>query len=116
MHTNYNDSIVIFDRYKHSAIAYRKSEGIDTNWINTINKYAPPYDIGIYIDISPEESIKRNNSNKMNIHYDINRLRHIRDIYINYVSLGELKLVDGMLSVNEITNQIIKYIEGCISG
>ena len=116
LHKNYQNSIIIFDRYKHSAIAYRESEGLDANWISIINKYVLPYDVGIYIDITPEESIRRNNDRKKNIHYDINQLRHIRDIYSHYVSEGELKLINGMLSINEITKQIINYIEGFISG
>lgn len=55
----FND-IVIFDRYIHSAIVYREAEGIDGNWIKELNKNIPHSDISFYIDITAEESLRRN--------------------------------------------------------
>lgn len=59
--------ILIFDRYLYSAIAYREAEGIDGHWVQEVNRFNPPFDIGFYIDISPEESIRRNSSVKFNM-------------------------------------------------
>lgn len=111
LRSDFENSIVIFDRYKHSAIAYRKSEGIDPDWVSVINKFVLPYDIGIYFDITPEESVRRNRADKMNIHYDLARLHAIRETYLDYVNTGELKLIDGTLPVEDVTKQILKYIE-----
>jgi len=105
------NSIIIFDRYKHSAIAYRKSEGISRDWVMEVNKYVLPYDLGIYIDISPEESIRRNSDKKSNIHYTIEQLDIIRKEYLYFVALGELHKIDGTMTQSDITEQILMFIK-----
>ena len=60
------DDIVIFDRYVPSAIAYRMADGIDKNF--------PRHDLGFYIDITPDESIRRNTDQKFNIRYSFDQL------------------------------------------
>ena len=72
------DDIVIFDRYVPSAIAYRMADGIDREWVQGINKNFPRYDLGFYIDITPEESIRRNTDQKFNIRYSYEHLDRVR--------------------------------------
>jgi dTMP kinase len=109
-----NDTIVIFDRYIHSAIVYRKSEGIGEEWVKSINIHVPIYDIGFYLDISPEESKGRNNPEKDNIHYSIDLLTEIRNAYMNFVEKGELILIDGSSEQNEISKEILKHIDALL--
>ena len=90
------DEVVIFDRYLHSAIVYREAEHLDGLWVRNINKFIPKSDIAFYIDITPEESIRRNTDTKFNIHYSLDYLQRARESYLKYVRLGELILIDGM--------------------
>lgn len=109
-------NVVIFDRYIHSALAYRLSEGIDEQWILSVNKNAPPIDLGLYIDITSHESIRRNNTNKENIIYSQLQLDLIRERYLEYVKRGELLLINGKGDVNDITELLIKLITSKIKG
>lgn len=104
------DEIVIFDRYLYSAIVYREAEQLDGRWVKDVNKNIPKSDIAFYIDITPEESIKRNTDTKFNIHYSIEHLRRIRESYLNYVELGELILIDGMKDTKEIYDNVIDIL------
>ena len=63
----YQTKILLFDRYVPSAIAYRMAENVDKKWVETINSIFPKADLGFFIDISPEESVKRNTNSKFNI-------------------------------------------------
>lgn len=107
----YDGTIVIFDRYLHSAIAYREVEGVEAEWVKMVNKNIPCSDVNIYIDITPQESIRRNTDNKFNIHYSLSHLEKIRNTYLKYVESGELMLVNGMRSINEVKNEIITILE-----
>jgi len=104
------DEIVIFDRYLHSAVVYREAEQLDGMWVKNVNKYIPKSDIAFYIDITPEESIKRNTDAKFNIHYSIEHLRRVREAYLNYVELGELILIDGMKNTRDVYGDIIDIL------
>lgn len=53
-------NIIMFDCYVPAALAYRMAEGMDKEWGSNINSIFPKADIGFFIDISPDESVKRN--------------------------------------------------------
>lgn len=93
-------AVLIMDRYLYSAIVYREAEGIDGQWVNVVNKFIPEFDIGFYIDITPEESIRRNTETKFNIHYSIAHLARVRDSYLQKVNNTKLVKVNSMRSID----------------
>lgn len=105
------DEITIFDRYLHSAIVYREAEGLNGVWVKEINRYVPKSDFSFYIDITPEESIKRNTDTKFNIPYTLTQLDKVRKAYLDYVNKGELTLINGMRNIEYVQNDIIKTLE-----
>ena len=102
-----SDEIIIFDRYLHSAVVYREAEGLNGSWVKELNRYVPSSDVSFYIDITPEESISRNTDTKFNIRYTLDHLVKVRKSYMNYVSLGELILIDGMRDIKLVQEEII---------
>ena len=110
------DEVVIFDRYLHSAIVYREAEGLDGNWVKEVNKNIPNSDIAFYIDITPEESIKRNTDSKFNIHYSKEHLNKVRNAYLKYVEQYELVKINGMKPLEDICCEIISILKkrGCL--
>jgi dTMP kinase len=105
------NDVVIFDRYLYSAIAYREAEGLDSNWVKEVNKFVPKSDLAFYVDISPEESIRRNTDTKFNICYPKEYLEKVRDSYLRYVNRGELIKIDGMRRIELIGRDIINIIQ-----
>lgn len=104
------DDIVIFDRYVPSAIAYRMADGIDKDWVKSVNKNFPKHDLGFYIDITPETSIKRNTDQKFNILYSYEHLDKVRKAYMSILDEYSLQKIDGNDSINNIFKQIATRI------
>lgn len=108
---NANDKLLLFDRYVPSAIAYRMAEGIDKDWITTINSVFPKHDLGFYIDITPEESISRRTDDKFNIDYSLDQLNRIRESYHSISEENNLIPINGMQPIESIFNTVIYEIE-----
>lgn len=105
------DKIIIFDRYIYSAIVYREAEGVDGSWVKEINRNVPQSDVCIYIDITPEESIRRNTDAKFNIQYTLEHLGKVRNAYYKYVDSGELASINGMRKIDNVLSDVIELIE-----
>lgn len=108
---DYKQKLIIFDRYYLSAVAYRIADGVDKNWIKTLNSIFPEPDITFYIDITPEESIKRNTKNKFNILYSRDFLARARNAYISIIKEYNLVYIDGMQSIDNIYNTVLLLVE-----
>src|SRR4029453_1319346 len=50
---------LVCDRYTASSIAYGEAQGLDPAWLVQIQKYLPPPDLTILLDIAPETASKR---------------------------------------------------------
>ena len=102
--------IILFDRYLYSAIAYRQSEGLDEKWIRTLNQFNPKEDLGFYIDITVDESIRRNTDTKFNVLYSKEHLTRIRELYLNIVAKEGLIKIDGMKGEVAIKSEVLGII------
>ena len=107
----YRTKILLFDRYVPSAIAYRMAENVDKKWVETINSIFPKADLGFFIDISPEESVKRNTNSKFNIISTPEHLKKVRDSYLSILDENNLIKINGMQPLEKIFDEIIKIIE-----
>lgn len=105
------ERVMLFDRYVPSALAYRMTEGIDKNWITNINSVFPKADIGFFIDITPEESVKRNIDTKFNIKASPEHLAKVREAYLSIINENNLIYIDGMQPIQNIFDEVINNIE-----
>ena len=105
------NKILLFDRYVPSAIAYRMAEGVDKNFVLNINSVFPKADIGFFIDITPEESVKRNTDTKFNIKSSTEHLGKVRREYLSILDENNLIYVDGMKPIEQIFNDILQKLE-----
>ena len=90
------NKIMLFDRYVPSALAYRMAEGVDKNWVTNINSVFPKADIGFFIDITPDESVKRNTDTKFNIKSTPEHLGKVRSAYLSILDENNLIYINGM--------------------
>ena len=108
---DYQNKMILFDRYYHSAVAYRMAEGINKEWVMTLNSVFKKPDIGFYIDITPEESVKRNTDTKFNIIASAEHLFKVRNAYLSFIAEENLIYIDGMRDLESIYNDVLNYIE-----
>lgn len=73
---------LIMDRYIHSQLAYGSYDN-DISWVEMLIKYTCKPDFVIYMDVSPDESMKRRGQHGDNDRYesDYKRLSKMSDAY-----------------------------------
>lgn len=108
---DYQNKMILFDRYYHSAVAYRMAEGINKEWVINLNSVFKKPDIGFYIDITPEESVKRNTDTKFNIIATAEHLAKVRKAYLSFINEENLIYINGMRDLEDVYNEILNYIE-----
>lgn len=102
--------IVVWDRYVLSAVIYRSVEGVDENWVKSVNSIFPVPDLHFYIDVNPSASTSRGQLSGKGCPYNEDFLGRCRTEYLKYVSSGTLKLIDGETPLDQV-NKITKLVE-----
>lgn len=102
--------IVIIDRFVHTIIAHGRAGDMDVTWIEGVRR-TELYDVGIYIDITPEEAVRRAEFPGAEMEYSAEYLEQIRNHYLRFVEAGELILIDGMRDREMVTRDIMKILE-----
>ncbi|RJS88520.1 dTMP kinase [Candidatus Bathyarchaeota archaeon] len=85
-------SIVICDRYVFSSLAYQgggMKVKFDIKWLKEINKFIIEPDIVFFLDVPPEEGLKRiSRVNDDRYFYDLEVQKRIRETYYNVLNLN----------------------------
>jgi dTMP kinase len=100
---------VISDRYIHSSIAYQGGLLNDPEWVRIINNRVPPPDLAIYLDIDPENALKRKRVSGP--FEDASLLEKIRGVYLKLVKNGELVMVDAEKPLEEVLENVIRIVK-----
>lgn len=114
-----NGEIIIFDRYITSTMAYQGLKGFP---IKKALKYIelfemPKPDLIIYLDISPETSLRRKYKEKEELdrfESDKEFLKRLRKFYQKLIDaqvLGKWIVVNGEKTISEVTDQIVKTLK-----
>jgi dTMP kinase len=108
-------SIVLTDRYVHSAYAYFTARGIsDMAWLVEINKFVPLPDITIFLDVPVDVAIDRITTRLGTINKEeINqaRMNQIREIFLSQPwGKDNFHMVDGTQPLASITTDILSYV------
>ncbi|MEM3660781.1 MAG: dTMP kinase [Thermoproteota archaeon] len=100
---------VISDRYVHSSIAYQGGLLNDPEWVRIINNKVPPPDLAIYLDIDPENALRRK---KVSGPFeDVSLLKKIRSVYMKLVENGELVMINAEKPLEEVLGEVTKIVE-----
>jgi len=108
------DMVVISDRYFYSSIAYQGATGIDLDWIREMNRFAPRPDLGVLLDIHPENSLQRVNDRAKTVFEVSDYLRKVRDIYMGMVERGELVRIEADRPRDEVRVDIQGLVDGLL--
>jgi len=109
---------VITDRYYFSSYAYHGTH-MDINWVINANSLSADLlrpDLNIYIDISPEESMKRLNKvrDSIELYESIENLKKVKEKYFEAFEMlrekEKISIINGERPENEISNDIWKEV------
>ncbi len=102
--------VVVSSRYVHSAYAYFYGRGLrDREWLHTINRYAIDPDLVFFLDIAPENVVRRvaeRGDAAKKEEEDLIRLNEIRGQFLSYES-ETFRVIDANLSRDEIHAAIV---------
>lgn len=105
-----NGRNVIIDRYFYTNCVYRCLEGIDIQWLETLEKDNPLPNLTIFIDIDPQESLRRARVIKKPTPYSSELLNDARKKYMDFVKSGLMKKVNGMQSREKLKKDVATII------
>lgn len=85
-------TIIVSDRYVASSVAYGEAQGLDPDWLVTIQQYLPQPDVTILLDIPPDVSARRKRSGRDKYEQDLPLLARVRDSYLRQAAAGWVRL------------------------
>jgi dTMP kinase len=88
-------TIIICDRYLASSIAYGEAHGLDGGWLHEVQRYLPPPDLTILLDIAPETAAGRKTTNRDKYERDLALLSRVRGSYRRQAEAAGWLRLDG---------------------
>jgi dTMP kinase len=88
-------TIIICDRYLASSVAYGEAHGLDAGWLREIQRYLPPPDLTILLDIAPETAAGRKTTNRDKYERDLALLSRVRESYRRQAQAADWLRLDG---------------------
>jgi len=72
---------IVCDRYIASSIAYGEAHGLDAAWLEEIQRFLPPPDLCLLLDIAPETAAARKKTGRDRYESDLALLSRVRQSY-----------------------------------
>jgi len=99
---------VVCDRYLASSIAYGEAQGLDPEWLGTIQRVLPPADLTVLLDIAPEVAAARKQQHRDAFEQDLDLLGRVRASYLRQASDAPgWHVVDAARDRDDVTRDIL---------
>lgn len=102
--------ILLCDRYRASSIAYGEAQGLDPAWLEEIQRFLPPADLTIYVDIAPDTAVKRKAHDRDRYERDLALLGRVRESYRRQALQPGWVLIDGERTREQIADDIFAAV------
>jgi len=103
-------AIVICDRYLASSVAYGEAQGLDGAWLREIQRYLPPPDLTILLDIAPEAAAGRKRMNRDRYERDLAMLSRVRDSYRAQAASDRWLCLDGGRGMDAVAADVLAAV------
>lgn len=105
--------VVICDRWYQSAVAFGGADGLDDDWLHRIHAGLPQAWLNIYIDVPPEEALRRRPEARDRYERDREKQKVVR---VNYEKLwtnagADYVKIDGVGTQDEVHERIWSALE-----
>ena len=87
--------VIVCDRYIASSIAYGEAQGLDPGWLAGIQRFLPPPDLTIVLDIAPQTAVGRKATGRDRYERDLALLSRVRESYRAQSRQSGWLLLDG---------------------
>ena len=103
--------VVICDRYIASSIAYGDAHGIDAAWLTEIQRFLPPPDLTILLDIAPDTAVGRKAQARDRFERDLDLLNRVRASYRRQAASPGWVRLEGERARTEVAADVIHAVE-----
>ncbi|SRR6266404_217267 len=117
IHKHLEDGITeICDRYDLTSYAYQ-TRSVDEHWVWALNSQVLRPDLTIFLDVSPEECIRRLQRSRVDdeMFHDFAHLRESRERYLAAISKLRLQdrvtIIDGNGEVSKVTQSLTRVVD-----
>jgi len=98
--------VILCDRYVASSIAYGEAQGLDREWLADIQRFLPPADLTILLDIPAAVAVQRKASGRDRYERDLDLLARVRDSYRRQASDPRWALIAGDRPRQDVTADV----------
>jgi dTMP kinase len=106
--------VVVCDRYLASSIGYGEAQGLDGEWLQTIQRYLPQPALTILLDIPPEASLARKRRDRDRYEQDLLLLARVRDSYLRQAQQSTWVRIDGTREKDEVTQAVCAAVRSAL--
>ena len=99
--------IVVCDRYVASSVAYGEAQGLDVEWLTEMQRFLPPPDVTVLLDIPPELAATRKAVGLDRYERDVALLTRVRASYLRQAEQDGWIRVDGSRGKAEVADDIM---------
>jgi dTMP kinase len=87
--------VVVCDRYRASSVAYGEAQGLDSQWLDDIQRPLPEASMTLLLDIAPETAAARKRTGRDRYERDLALLARVRASYHRQAALHGWTVIDG---------------------
>lgn len=102
--------ILLCDRYRASSIAYGEAQGLDSAWLEDIQRLLPPADLTIFIDIAPSTAAARKAHDRDRYERDLSLLERVRASYNRQKAGANWIHIDGERTKDEVADAVFEAV------
>lgn len=103
-------TIIICDRYLASSVAYGEAHGLDPAWLADMQRYLPPPDLTILLDIAPEAAARRKTADRDRYERDLALLGRVRESYLRQAAQGAWVRIDADRDRTAIADDVLAAV------
>jgi len=107
--------IVVCDRFRASSVAYGEAQGLDSAWLDEIQRPLPTPDVTVLLDIAPATGVARKSAGRDRYERDLALLERVRDSYRRQAAKQDWVVVDGAQTKEAVTAAVASAIHARMS-
>ena len=113
---------IICDRYYYSSLAYQGSE-TDYEWVKTLNTKCPEIrhpDLCIFLDLTPEESMKRISLGRetTEIYENAETLKAVRNTFMKVIedmrAEDRIEIIDAASDIESVAKKVLEAVKAVL--
>ena len=101
---------IVCDRYVASSNAYGEAQGLDAAWLTEIQRFLPPPDLTLVLDIAPETAVQRKSTGRDRYERDLALLSRVRDSYRRQGTQAAWLVLDGERPKEQVSDDVLRAV------